>query len=110
MNAVFEKNKELMLEKAVEVAGILKLLAHEGRLKVLCFLSEGEMNVSQLCELTELSQSYVSQTLKQFEMAGLVSSRKEGKWVWYHIISDEILELIQSLQNIYCENGEWKCK
>lgn len=104
---MFENDKKaLMLEKAPEVAEKLKLLSHEGRLKILCFLSEGELNVSQLQELTELSQSQISQYLKQFELAGVVEHRKEGKWVWYQIVSTEFLKLIQSLQNIFCDMGE----
>lgn len=103
---MLNKDKELMLEKSAEAAQFLKLFAHEGRLRILCFLSEEEMNVSQLQEATELSQSQISQFLKQFEMAGVVTSRREGKWVWYGLSPGEPSELIKSLQTIFCGNGE----
>lgn len=101
------KNEKVdMLKSAGEAAQFLKLFAHEGRLKILCFLSDQEMNVSELQEVTELSQSQLSQFLKQFELSGIVTSRKEGKWVWYRLASGQTKELIESLQRIFCKNGE----
>lgn len=100
------ETKKDMLKKAAEAAQFLKLFAHEGRLKILCFLSDNEMSVSELQEATEVSQSQLSQFLKQFELSGIVSSRKEGKWVKYSLASGQTKELIESLQNIFCKNGD----
>ncbi len=91
-----------VLKKAPIVAENLKLLAHEGRLKILCFLCDGEKSVSKLEELTQLSQSQISQYLKKFEDKKIVKIRKDGKWSYYHICDQKIYSLIQSLHDIYC--------
>lgn len=91
-----------ILKKAPQVAEILKLMAHEGRLKILCFLSEKELTVSDLEELTDLSQSQISQYLKKFEALKIVTARKEGKWSYYQISSPEIHKLLKSMYEIFC--------
>ena len=91
-----------ILEKAPIVANILKTLSHEGRLKILCFLIDGEKSVSELETLTQLSQSQLSQYLKKFESMDFVKVRKEGKWSLYSIKSKQLIDLMKSLQRIYC--------
>jgi len=93
-----------ILEKASEVASILKLISHEGRLKTLCFLIDGKKSVSELQEYTSLSQSQISQYLKAFELNNIVISSTKGKWHYYKICSAEMVKLLKSLQKIYCSN------
>jgi DNA-binding transcriptional ArsR family regulator len=98
-------NEEMLLKTNI-VAEQLKILSHEGRLKLLCLLSQEERNVSELQELTNISQSQISQYLRQFERSGLVESKKEGKWSLYKLKSNETMKLIKSLQQIYCDKLE----
>lgn len=94
--------KDKILQKAPYVAEILKVLAHEGRLRILCFLMDGPKTVSELEELTELSQSQLSQYLRKFEHNDLVTSNKDGKWTYYQVKSEELVELLMTLQKLYC--------
>ena len=91
-----------VLKKAPIVAKNLKLLAHEGRLKILCFLSQAPKNVSELEVLTGMAQSQISQYLKVFEREDIVKVIKNGKWSYYEIKDKKIKDLINSLHEIYC--------
>ena len=87
-----------------EVAvAVLKSIAHEGRLLVLCYLSEaGEMSVGDLVERIGLSQSALSQHLAKLRAEGLVATRKEAQTVFYRIADDKVLTLLGTLHDLYC--------
>ena len=61
--------------RAAEAAQLLKLLANDQRLTVLCRLSGGEMSVSQLGKHVNLTQSALSQHLAKMRAAGVVGTR-----------------------------------
>ncbi len=61
----------------------LKALAHESRLMILCILAEGEKSVSELEDILNLRQPTVSQQLARLRADGLVSTRRDGKAVYY---------------------------
>ncbi|GLP97054.1 ArsR/SmtB family transcription factor [Paraferrimonas sedimenticola] len=85
------------------VSNVLKTLAHPKRLLLLCHLTQGERNVSELTELTGLSQSQVSQFLKSMTLQGLVKSRSQGSNKYFFIIDDKLQQLISTLHQVYCE-------
>lgn len=95
--------KNEILDNIPKVSRILKLLGNESRLKVLCFLSDHELNVSELEKETGLSQSQISQILKQLELNQIVKGTRDGKYVNYEISSAEIKELFKSLHRIFCQ-------
>lgn len=64
---------------------IMKALSDTSRVRALCSLQEGEMCVCQLIELLQLAPSTVSKHLSILQQAGLVDSRKEGRWVYYKL-------------------------
>lgn len=66
----------------------LKAMAHPARLRMLAMLSTGELCVCQLTAVLELAASTVSSHLKDLRAAGLVTDRKEGKWVHYRLADD----------------------
>ena len=92
----------LMIEQCGSTARFLKLLAHPQRLLLLCHLTEGERTVSELEEVCEASQSHISQFLQRMKNEGLVSARREGKFIYYSIGDRRVLKLIRSLHNIFC--------
>jgi ubiquinone/menaquinone biosynthesis C-methylase UbiE len=65
-----------------------KALADESRMRLLFTLSLGHFSVQELTSVLGISQSTVSHHLKVLQNAGLVDSRKEGTWAFYHVLSD----------------------
>jgi ArsR family transcriptional regulator len=92
------------IEKAAtEVAGILRALANERRLMILCKLVErGEDNVNSLAETVGLSQSALSQHLAKMREEGLVTCRRESQTLWYRIADPRIEDLFATLHRLYC--------
>lgn len=89
--------------QAAEAVSVLKSIAHEGRLLVLCYLSEaGEMSVGELAGLIGLSQSALSQHLAKLRAEGLVATRKQAQTVYYRIDQPKVLTLLSVLHDLYC--------
>lgn len=87
---------------AAQAAGLLKALANENRLMIMCTLLGGELSVGELNAKVPLSQSALSQHLASLRDAGLVSTRKEAQTVYYQVCGDEANKIIAVLQSIYC--------
>ncbi len=64
------------------IATLLKTLGHPDRLRILALLSQGELTVSELVQILELSQPRVTQYIKSLEQAGVVERMREGSWVF----------------------------
>ncbi|MGI9317310.1 MAG: ArsR/SmtB family transcription factor [bacterium] len=91
------------LRKAASRASeLLKSLANDHRLLILCMLSEQEMSVKEIGEHVELSQSPLSQHLAKLRAEGLVKARKEAQHVYYSLDSEEARSVIETLYNLYC--------
>lgn len=92
------------IEKAAgEVAGVLRALANERRLLILCKLFEwGEANVNSLADAVGLSQSALSQHLTKMREEGLVTYRRESQTLWYRIADPRIEDLFATLHRLYC--------
>lgn len=92
-----------MREHAQAAADLLKALANENRLMILCTLmGREEMSVGDLNARVPLSQSALSQHLAGLREAGLVATRKEAQTVYYRIEGTEAAKIIAVLQSIYC--------
>ena len=91
-----------MAGQARAAADLMKALAHEGRLMILCHLVEGEKSVSELEELIGARQAAVSQQLARLRLEGLVSSRRDGKAIHYSIGDPRVQRLIATLHGIFC--------
>lgn len=88
--------------KADEAADLLKALAHEARLMVLCQLVEGEASAGALQQASGLSQSALSQHLARLRAEGLVATRREGQSVYYRIADARAARVLETLADIYC--------
>ena len=64
---------------------VAKALADENRVRVLMFLRDGELCVCQIVEMLGLAPSTVSKHMAVLYQAGLVETRKEGRWMYYRI-------------------------
>lgn len=91
-----------MQEHAAHAAQLLKKMANEHRLLVLCTLVGGEMSVGELNALIPLSQSALSQHLAALREAELVHTRREGQNIFYSLRGEEAIKVIEVLQSIYC--------
>ena len=93
---------DLFAAKAGEAAALLKALAHEARLMVLCQLTEGEHSVGALQEGSGLSQSALSQHLAKLREEGLVATRREGQTIFYSLADPKAARVLETLASIYC--------
>jgi DNA-binding transcriptional ArsR family regulator len=87
--------------RAGEAAELLKLLANDQRLIILCRLSNSEMSVSELGEHVSLAQSALSQHLAKLRAHGLVSTRREGQSIYYRLANPTAQKLVGALCELY---------
>lgn len=67
---------------------IIKAISDENRLRAIMALRTGELCVCQIVELLKLAHSTVSKHMSILKQAGLVESRKKGRWVYYRLNND----------------------
>ncbi len=94
---------EEMKEKAKEVSGLLKVLANENRLLILCELVNEPMSVSALLEKLPITQSGISQHLAILKANGILDYDKKAQTVVYSIKDERIFKIMQDLKELYCK-------
>lgn len=88
---------------AAEAAAMLRLLASERRLIVLCTLiMEGESPVGRLAARAGLSQPAMSQHLAKLREDGLVATRRAGTTIHYRIADPRVARIMATLQEVFC--------
>ena len=97
----FAKMAELH-DMAAHACELLKAMANEWRLMILCQLSEGEKTVSELQAILGLSQSALSQHLAILRRERIVSARKHAQSVTYSLAGDEATKVMESLHDVFC--------
>ena len=94
---------DVLEERVEEAVRMLRLLANERRLMVLChLLARGEMNVGSLADLVGLSQPALSQHLAQMRAEGLVATRREAQTIWYRVADPNVARLVDVLHAMFC--------
>jgi len=88
-----------------QFAAVAKSLAHAHRLELLEQLAQGERSVEVLAQRTGLSVANASQHLQQLRRAGIVAARREGKFVFYVLADDAVLDLLSALRQIAERNS-----
>ena len=88
------------------VARLLKLLASEQRLLLLCRLLEGEASVGDLAEHAGLAQSAASQHLGKMRAEGLVATRREAQTIYYRLDDPGAVQVLNVLQKLYAPPPE----
>lgn len=73
-----------------EILNITKALSDENRVRALMILADGELCVCQIIEMLGLAPSTVSKHMSILRQAGLVETRKEGRWIYYRLADDEV--------------------
>lgn len=92
----------LMRAAAATATGVLRVLANEDRLLLLCQLSQGEASVSELEERLRIRQPTLSQQLAVLRAEGLVATRREGKRIFYAVADAKVLKLLGAFYELYC--------
>ena len=93
---------ELMQAHAADAARLLKALANEQRLHILCHLLDGPLSVGELNQRLALSQSALSQHLALLREMELVDTRREAQTIYYSLPSGPVVRVMALLQDIYC--------
>lgn len=94
------KDRQTLIAKARRATDMLKSLSHEGRLLILCLLTEGEKSVSEIETAMDMPQAAVSQQLARLRLDGLVAARREGRSIYYSIASKDAARLISTLHDL----------
>lgn len=92
----------LLRDSASKACALLKALANEDRLLLLCQLTQGERNVGELEALSGIRQPTLSQQLGVLRDEGMVNTRRMGKYIYYSLASFEVVSLMQTLSSLYC--------
>lgn len=87
---------------AAQAAALLKALANEQRLMILCTLVEGPLSVSELNERVALSQSALSQHLAVLREANIVATTRESQSIRYALPAGVATEIIGLLHREFC--------
>lgn len=101
---------EEMFTNARQASEFLKAMSHEHRLMILCLLMQKERTVSELEDMLGIRQSNVSQQLQRLRGERLVSTRRDGKQVYYILASEEARAVIGVLYDLFCSKLIETCK
>ncbi|MEO8249753.1 MAG: metalloregulator ArsR/SmtB family transcription factor [Burkholderiales bacterium] len=100
---VDEFDMRAMRRAAADASALMRALSNPDRLLLLCQLSQGEQSVGELQELLGIVQPTLSQQLGVLRDEELVSTRREGKQIFYSVTSTEALAVLQLLYQQYCK-------
>ncbi|NLJ17009.1 MAG: winged helix-turn-helix transcriptional regulator [Clostridiales bacterium] len=93
-----------MQDNAKSIAQLLKILANENRLKILCQLIKGEKNVTELSNaIPTISQSALSQHLSIMKAHKILDNQKQGLTVTYYINDERVIKIMQAIRDNYCD-------
>ena len=95
---------DAMRAHAGDAARLLRVLANDKRLMLLCLLVEGELSVGELNAKVDLSQSALSQHLSVLREECLVSTRREAQTIYYAIADGPAQRILETLHCLYCGN------
>jgi DNA-binding transcriptional ArsR family regulator len=105
-DAEYSDDLEKLMRNARKASDFLKALSHESRLLLLCLLAEKERSVGELENILSLRQPTVSQQLARLRYDDLVTTRRDGKTIYYSLANDDVRRVISVIYDIYCGRGE----
>lgn len=98
-------NIEQLMSRAGMAADLLRSLANENRLAILCQLYQGERSVGELEKVVGISQSALSQHLAKLRSAGVVATRREAQTIYYSLQDAGAERVIGVLYEHFCGPG-----
>lgn len=91
-----------MERAASQASQLLRTLANERRLMILCQIAQGEKSVGELADLIGLDQSPLSQHLARLRREKIVRTRRESQTIYYALADKNTERLMETLYEIYC--------
>lgn len=91
---------------AAQACALLKVLGNRDRLLLLCQLTQGERTVGELEDALGIEQPTLSQQLAVLRQEKLVTTRRDGKQIYYSIASTEAMAILQLLHSLFCPRSE----
>lgn len=88
-------------DNASAAARLMKMLASEQRLMLLCRLGKGEASAGELAQYAGLAQSAASQHLAKLRDLGMVATRREAQTIYYRLADEDAIRVIGLLCEIY---------
>ncbi|MBF8221570.1 ArsR/SmtB family transcription factor [Halomonas sp. 328] len=82
---------------------LLKAMANENRLRILCLLDGVELSVSELNAKLSLSQSALSQHLAILRREGMVTTRRASQTIYYSLQGEQARRIVATLAELYLE-------
>ena len=108
MQSITQIDPDVLRSSADTACRLLKALSNPDRLLLLCHLAQGEMRVGELEAMTGVLQPTLSQQLSVLRDEGLVSTRRDGKSIYYSIDSPQALAVMDVLYEQFCGNTKGK--
>lgn len=97
-----ETDFDTVQKNARNVADVLKVLAHETRLRVICCIGDGEQTVLDMAELLSVGQSCLSQHLAKMRNTGILEVRKDGNQCFYKVKDRRIMKVVEAMKDSLC--------
>lgn len=91
-----------MQRNARQAARLLKTLASDQRLMILCHLAGGERSVGELQAHVVLSQSALSQHLARLRREHVVTTRRDAQSIYYTLADPNVIAIMRALYDVYC--------
>jgi len=88
---------DLEIDDPQNASKILKALANDNRLVIVCTLANGERNVGDLEKILDIRQPTLSQQLARLRGDGIVTTRRDAKQIYYKLASEEAERVIKLL-------------
>lgn len=82
------------------ISDLLNSISNPVRVKILLAIGTGETCVCHLESLLELRQAYISQQLMTLRKKKIITSRREGKYIYYRLVKPEVLEVVRAAGEI----------
>lgn len=105
MDGTLHLDRNAFAAGAAAATRLLKTMANENRLMILCLLVEGERSVGDLVQAVGLEQSALSQHLARLRAEGLVATRRQAQTIHYRLDSPEVVALMRTLADLFCPPG-----
>jgi len=91
-----------LLERSEQACQMLKIISNPNRLRILCGLSMDEMAVGDMAEILKIRQPTLSRELGHLREAGIVSTRRQSRVIFYQLADDNIRRLL----DVLCDHFE----